>query len=122
MSSVPEDIAFDTFMNSTALKKSNEKKMSRQSAKLTVSHITGTIASPGTGDESLEDEEELRQKNLERNRLAASKCRQRKKEWMEKLAHKAERMSKENEYLKQVLNNLKEEMEFLKTQLYMHQK
>jgi hypothetical protein len=50
----------------------------------------------------------------------ASKCRQRKKEWIEGLAHKAERMSRENEHLKQLLLQLKEETLFLKTQLMMH--
>ncbi|KAI7901861.1 uncharacterized protein BX663DRAFT_91004 [Cokeromyces recurvatus] len=76
--------------------------------------------SNGDESESAEDEEELRQKSLERNRLAAYKCRQRKKEWIEELAHKAERMTKENENLKQLLFQLKEEAVYIKSQLIMH--
>ncbi len=50
----------------------------------------------------------------------AYKCRQRKKEWIEELAHKAERMTKENENLKQLLFELKEEAVYIKSQLIMH--
>lgn len=68
------------------------------------------------------EEKEARAKNLERNRLAASKCRQRKKEWLDNLAYKAERMSKENEHLRELLLQLKEETIYLKAQLMIHEK
>ncbi|KAI9478756.1 MAG: hypothetical protein EXX96DRAFT_572167 [Benjaminiella poitrasii] len=79
-----------------------------------------SVSQTGEDTESAEDEEELRQKSLERNRLAAYKCRQRKKEWIEELAHRAERMTRENEDLKQLLFQLKEEAVYLKSQLIMH--
>jgi hypothetical protein len=50
----------------------------------------------------------------------AYKCRQRKKEWIDELAHKAERLGRENVYLRQLLLQLKEETLYLKTQLVMH--
>lgn len=90
-------------------KKVTPKKARRQSSANTVS-------------EDSESDAESRQRSLERNRLAASKCRQRKKEWVDELAHKAEKMTRENEYLKQMLVQLKEETLYLKSQLIMHKK
>ncbi|GAN05166.1 hypothetical protein MAM1_0084d04635 [Mucor ambiguus] len=77
-------------------------------------------SSANTVSEDSESEAESRQRSLERNRLAASKCRQRKKEWIDELAHKAEKMTRENEHLKQMLVQLKEETLYLKSQLIMH--
>ncbi|CAO3624402.1 unnamed protein product [Mucor fragilis] len=90
-------------------KKVTPKKARRQSPANTIS-------------EDSESEAESRQRSLERNRLAASKCRQRKKEWIDELAHKAEKMTRENEYLKQMLVQLKEETLYLKSQLIVHKR
>ncbi|KAI8877438.1 hypothetical protein K501DRAFT_337411 [Backusella circina FSU 941] len=68
-----------------------------------------------TLDESFDEESRL--KTLERNRRAASKCRQRKKKWVEELIQKTEKLSQQNEYLRQVVMQLREETDYLKAQL-----
>ncbi|OAD03960.1 Skn-1-like basic-leucine zipper transcription factor [Mucor lusitanicus CBS 277.49] len=93
-------------------------KRSRRVAPKTARRQSSTNTTVSEDSES--DEAESRQRSLERNRLAASKCRQRKKEWIDELAHKAEKMTRENEYLKQMLVQLKEETLYLKSQLIMH--
>ncbi|KAI8096901.1 uncharacterized protein BX664DRAFT_325133 [Halteromyces radiatus] len=65
-------------------------------------------------------EEEKRQKTLERNRLAASRCRQRKKIWMDELSKKSERIVRRNATLKWMITQLKEEILVLKSQLLAH--
>lgn len=103
---------------------------------------TKPIQIPDHSNESLtedsEDEKKSKQKSLERNRLAgkkwiaqnihlkptccfiAYKCRQRKKEWVDELAKKTERLTRENTYLKNLIFQLKEEALFIKTQLLLH--
>ncbi|EPB91277.1 hypothetical protein HMPREF1544_01793 [Mucor circinelloides 1006PhL] len=94
------------------------KRSKKVTPKKSRRHSSTTTTTTATEDS--ESEAESRQRNLERNRLAASKCRQRKKEWIDELAHKAERMTRENEYLRQMLMQLKEETIYLKSQLIMH--
>ncbi|ORZ15027.1 hypothetical protein BCR42DRAFT_328506 [Absidia repens] len=65
-------------------------------------------------------DEEKRQQVLEKNRLAASKCRQRKKAWVEELAKKSEQAMHQNASLKRVISQLKEDILFLKSQLLAH--
>lgn len=114
------------------------KRSKKVTPKKSRRHSSTTTTTTATEDS--ESEAESRQRNLERNRLAgkqttdsaclysglifylASKCRQRKKEWIDELAHKAERMTRENEYLRQMLMQLKEETIYLKSQLIMHKK
>ncbi|KAI8071877.1 hypothetical protein BDF21DRAFT_465281 [Thamnidium elegans] len=66
------------------------------------------------------DQQELHKQVLKRNRLAASKCRQKKKEWINELICKANRMSSENQHLCLLNIQLKEEVLYLKTQLLMY--
>lgn len=89
------------------------------------------------------DQQELHKQVLKRNRLAgnvyldrshmlfffiflivktylASKCRQKKKEWIDELICKANRMSSENQRLCLLNIQLKEEVLYLKTQLLMY--
>ncbi|KAI9271120.1 hypothetical protein EDC94DRAFT_597250 [Helicostylum pulchrum] len=66
------------------------------------------------------DQQELHKQVLKRNRLAASKCRQKKKEWIDGLICKANRMSSENQRLCLLNIQLKEEVLYLKTQLLMY--
>ncbi|CAO3593390.1 unnamed protein product [Absidia cylindrospora] len=65
-------------------------------------------------------DEEKRQQVLEKNRLAASKCRQRKKAWVEELAKKSDQAMHQNASLKRVISQLKEDILFLKSQLLAH--
>ncbi|KAL7623449.1 Transcription factor [Parahypoxylon ruwenzoriense] len=91
----------------------------------------------GDGDHSSEDEEdekgnndnqpkskmtdeEKRKNFLERNRVAALKCRQRKKQWLANLQNKVEMYSSENDALTAQISQLREEVVNLKTLLLAH--
>lgn len=65
-------------------------------------------------------DEEKRKNFLERNRVAALKCRQRKKAWLASLQSKVELYSTENESLSQQISQLREEVVNLKTLLLAH--
>lgn len=67
-----------------------------------------------------EDSEQKRQKFLERNRVAASKCRQKKKRWMQDLASQADEATQRNKQLHMMVSQLKEEVLTLKNQLLSH--
>lgn len=61
-----------------------------------------------------EQANDKRQKFLDRNKVAAHKCRQRKKEWTDNLQHKSQMMMYVNESLKREVNDAVAEMEQLK--------
>ncbi|RFU25292.1 hypothetical protein B7463_g11046, partial [Scytalidium lignicola] len=65
-------------------------------------------------------DEEKRKNFLERNRVAALKCRQRKKQWLANLQQKVEMFSTENDALQVQLSQLREEVVNLKTLLLAH--
>ncbi|KAJ2391402.1 hypothetical protein GGI23_005424, partial [Coemansia sp. RSA 2559] len=65
-------------------------------------------------------EHERRRKFLERNRLAASKCRQKKKMWVQELERRAEDATMQNRSLQIAVAQLKEEVLILKNQLLAH--
>ncbi|KAL8364178.1 hypothetical protein RB601_009767 [Gaeumannomyces tritici] len=65
-------------------------------------------------------DEEKRKNFLERNRVAALKCRQRKKQWLANLQSKVEIYSQENDQLTQQIAQLREEVVNLKTLLLAH--
>ncbi|KAK3370228.1 Aft1 HRA domain-containing protein [Podospora didyma] len=65
-------------------------------------------------------EEEKRKNFLERNRVAALKCRQRKKQWLANLQSKVELFSSENDALTAQISALREEVVNLKTLLLAH--
>jgi ATF/CREB family transcription factor len=65
-------------------------------------------------------DEEKRRNFLERNRVAALKCRQRKKQWLASLQSKVELFSNENEALSAQIAQLREEVVNLKTLLLAH--
>ncbi|KAI8078068.1 uncharacterized protein B0P05DRAFT_543960 [Gilbertella persicaria] len=67
------------------------------------------------------DEDDEKRKNfLERNRIAALKCRQRKKQWLNNLQAKVEFLTNDNERLQMQSESLKEEIVNLKTLLLAH--
>ncbi|KAJ4306172.1 Transcription factor [Collariella sp. IMI 366227] len=74
----------------------------------------------GTGSKSKMTDEEKRKNFLERNRVAALKCRQRKKQWLANLQTKVEIFSTENETLNAQVSQLREEVVNLKTLLLAH--
>lgn len=65
-------------------------------------------------------DEEKRKNFLERNRVAALKCRQRKKQWLANLQQKVEIFSSENDALSSQISQLREEVVNLKTLLLAH--
>jgi ATF/CREB family transcription factor len=74
----------------------------------------------GNGSKSKMTDEEKRKNFLERNRVAALKCRQRKKQWLANLQSKVELFSSENEALTAQIGRLREEVVNLKTLLLAH--
>ena len=73
----------------------------------------------GEGSKKMTDEEK-RKNFLERNRVAALKCRQRKKQWLANLQAKVELFSTENDALSATVTQLREEIVNLKTLLLAH--
>lgn len=65
-------------------------------------------------------DEEKRKNFLERNRVAALKCRQRKKQWLANLQAKVEMFTSENDALSAQIAQLREEVVNLKTLLLAH--
>lgn len=61
-----------------------------------------------------------RSRFLERNRLAASKCRQKKKQWVENLEVKARNFQAQFKHLNLVVDSLKEELLYLKVEMVRH--
>ncbi|KAG8530406.1 uncharacterized protein KY384_004908 [Bacidia gigantensis] len=61
-----------------------------------------------------------RSKFLERNRIAASKCRQKKKEWTQNLETRARDLQKDNSDLHTMIDSLSQEVFYLKTQCGQH--
>lgn len=72
------------------------------------------------GPRSKMTDEEKRKNFLERNRVAALKCRQRKKQWLANLQQKVELFSSENDALNTQISQLREEVVNLKTLLLAH--
>ncbi|KAG0137668.1 hypothetical protein HOY82DRAFT_477317 [Tuber indicum] len=70
----------------------------------------------GMGTEKMTDEEK-RKSFLERNRLAALKCRERKKKWIANLEEKVERFSRENAELSAQVTSFREEIVSIRTLL-----
>ncbi|KAK4696037.1 hypothetical protein P7C71_g1815, partial [Lecanoromycetidae sp. Uapishka_2] len=65
-------------------------------------------------------EDVKRSKFLERNRVAASKCRQKKKEWTQNLEDRAREFQKTNSSLRIVIESLRQEVLFLKSEVLKH--
>jgi len=57
---------------------------------------------------------------LERNRIAASKCRQKKKAWVQDLEKKSNEVSITNRNLKLIVNQLRDQVAVLRGQLLLH--
>ncbi|KAJ2157223.1 hypothetical protein GGF46_004668 [Coemansia sp. RSA 552] len=75
-------------------------------------------SSSQAGEETAE--QVRRRKFLERNRVAASKCRQKKKLWVQELERRAEDVTMQNRSLHIAVAQLKEEVMVLKNQLLAH--
>lgn len=73
-----------------------------------------------TAREADEQQEAKRKRFLERNRVAASKCRQKKKEWMATLEESARNVQTTNKLLSHTVSVLREELLILKGELLKH--
>ncbi|KAM5488915.1 Transcription factor [Microsporum audouinii] len=81
--------------------------------------VEPAAAGPSTSKKNMTDEE--KKKNFkERNRVAALKCRQRKKQWVATLMRKAEAFSSDNEALSGLLEKAREENAMLRSLLAAH--
>jgi len=81
---------------------------------------TDEETSPKPEDGKKMTDEEKRKNFLERNRVAALKCRQRKKQWLANLQNKVELFSAENDTLSATVSQLREEIVNLTTVLLAH--
>ncbi len=79
---------------------------------------------PGRGQTSTQRaapvESDRKLRSLERNRVAAHKCRQKKREWVHELEVKTEHASQRHEQLQASISQLKDELIALKTMLLAH--
>jgi hypothetical protein len=78
-----------------------------------------SMGSGGSDDDKFTPEEK-RKKFLERNRLAASRCRQKKKEKMQAMQRENEETVQENLRLRSFIQQMELEMQELKQMLLMH--
>lgn len=70
--------------------------------------------------DSTKPEDVRRSKFLERNRVAASKCRQKKKEWTQNLEDRGRNLQKDNSNLRILVDSLRQETLFLKGEMLRH--
>ncbi|KAF2663923.1 hypothetical protein BT63DRAFT_418807 [Microthyrium microscopicum] len=66
------------------------------------------------------NDEEKRKNFLERNRVAALKCRQRKKQWLANLQNKCDLYTQENDALTHTVNQLKDQLVSMRNLLIQH--
>jgi ATF/CREB family transcription factor len=83
-------------------------------------HSDDDMANNEGGGKVKMTDDEKRKNFLERNRVAALKCRQRKKQWLANLQNKVELYSTENDNLTAQISALREEVVNLKTLLLAH--
>ena len=90
------------------------KRTRKNSSRSNSAHSSNPLSDPNN------PEEIRRNKFLERNRLAASKCRQKKKEWTSNLETRARELQKNNSSLRIMLSSLKDEILWLKGEMLKH--
>lgn len=105
------DLYRDT--SSASRRNSSTASVSKRSRKGSRGHNTDKEASEP-------EEDTKRQKFLERNRIAASKCRQKKKEWTDGLEDRLRHLQAENTYLTSFTATLSEEVLTLKSEMLKH--
>ncbi|KAI9362677.1 hypothetical protein BD770DRAFT_381546 [Pilaira anomala] len=109
-----------TVVKQHSRKKSNSSS-SEGSFQSTQNKKQKTTTSKNNSRQSADPEDEEKRKNfLERNRIAALKCRQRKKQWLQNLQTKVEYLAADNERYHMQANALRGELINLKTLLMAH--
>ena len=90
------------------------KRTRKNAARSNLAHSGNPLDDPNN------PEDVRRSKFLERNRVAASKCRQKKKEWTSNLETRARDLQKNNSSLRMMLGSLKDEVLWLKGEMLKH--
>jgi len=91
------------------------KRSRKSAARSSLAHSSNIAQADSNNPEDIR-----RSKFLERNRVAASKCRQKKKEWTSNLETRARDLQKNNSSLRLMLGSLKDEILFLKGECLKH--
>jgi hypothetical protein len=118
----------ETAKNSSKSKAGGRRKRSVQvsqptettSSRRRKSSTTTKSVTSDAQDEGEEEMDEKRSKFLQRNRVAASKCRQKKKEWTNNLEQRARELQANKAQLAMLVGSLQEEMLFLKGEVLRH--
>ncbi|KAL8876881.1 MAG: hypothetical protein Q9198_004996 [Flavoplaca austrocitrina] len=124
----PDDIFPSAFAIPEANDEPNGKKKKQtlttndteSSAPAKRSRKNGRSSKSSNGQSASSADDIRRSKFLERNRVAASKCRQKKKEWTQNLETRARTLQKENNSLKMMLDSMRDEMIFIKSEMLKH--
>ncbi|KAG0244191.1 hypothetical protein BGW41_000178 [Actinomortierella wolfii] len=112
----------DTTSSHNTANNSNNNNNTNNTNNKNGTSTSGTTAKGGKkkDDKPPMDEEEKRRNFLERNRQAALKCRQRKKQWLSNLQAKVEYLTTDNEHLQSQTAALRDEIIHLKALLLAH--
>ena len=102
-----------------ATAKTSEAKVTRPKTRATKRKLAMVELEDDEDEGDMEDESK-RNKYLERNRLAASKCRQKKKQWVGSLEAKKAELEKENNRLQNDYSALVNQVNQLKNDLMVH--
>lgn len=100
--------------------KRESSSSNRSSKSMKRAKKSGRASQANLSDENGE-EVEKRSKFLERNRVAASKCRQKKKEHNAALESRAKQLERDNAFLKMTIENMQNEKISLMTQMAAHE-
>ncbi|KAM0340859.1 hypothetical protein ACHAPU_010275 [Fusarium lateritium] len=128
-SSIPSVNSIDTGAKPRRSRKSSKTQQTVESAAKPPRQRRVSKEPPLKEEEEDEDEDEddagpegpgKRDKFLKRNRIAASKCRQKKKEWVSNLEETRYGLEHENNALHKQYNGLVDELSTIKTQLMQH--
>ena len=98
---------------------SNAKASNQTPAKRSRKNASRKSGTANTADPS-KPEDVRRSKFLERNRVAASKCRQKKKEWTQNIENRSRELQKDNNNMRMMVDSLRQEVLFLKGEMLRH--
>ncbi|KAI8393934.1 uncharacterized protein BYT42DRAFT_542121 [Radiomyces spectabilis] len=116
----PASITMTDGTDSVKPKSTKTRKSARRKAKKEYEDKDEPVPDAKRPRKESSEEEEKRKNFLERNRLAALKCRQRKKQWLNDLQVKVDYLTNDNERLQMQATALREEIMNLKTLLLAH--
>lgn len=116
-----DDDAFSMDSNESNQQSKARRRSSAMTNESEGDSVPASNSKKRTKSNSKDPEDDEKRKNfLERNRIAALKCRQRKKQWLNNLQAKVEFLTSDNERLQIQSESLKEEIVNLKTLLLAH--